>query len=312
MTLVQKSGVALALLLSQLILINGATAADEPGQWYFRGIDRVQFNSAGDSNVFPTPVLNRETMFADVEDKFDRTGMLDNTLADTHINQFITTKDRDVEPGPLPEAEAYFAGRWFSDTLVTSSKKVSTGAASRGYAYQHWSVGEGVGDDYLVEVSAMVESGDTALVGFLGDPEAGNYDSIDSALGELTASMTRIDGMNIEWAVSWNMDDGTRQTFSSILTTPNDTTGEDLKLQLGWKDTVNQDDLFNAWLETSTGNTELLSGNMATRIDVRSLGIELQGEESHISHFRVAVPEPSSFGLGMLGLLGVLSLRPRK
>ena len=89
-----------------------------------------------------------------------------------------------------------------------------------------------------------------------------------------------------------------------------DSTSEELKLQLGWKDMFASDnDLFDAWLETPDGNTQLLSGNMGTEIQVHSAGFELTGTESFVTGFRTAVPEPGTCCLIMMGLIGPLALR---
>jgi hypothetical protein len=200
-----------------------------------------------------------------------------------------------------------------------SSYIVSNGlvrrATGEGIAVSHlpWRVTELLGDSYLLEMSAVVAVGETARLGYLGDVNiVGSESGLSAELGELILAIERIDETQLKWSVAWNMDEGSRQEFSSFLNTPHDSTGEEIKLQLGWTDIFDSnDDLFDAWLDTSAGNTQLLSGNMSTEIDVHSSGFELTGLDSYVTGFRAAVPEPSSLCLAMLSLIGTLALRRR-
>jgi hypothetical protein len=236
------------------------------------------------------------------------------SVADTRVSQLVAPFDG-VPPGWLTGNAASAAGRWSGDTdyVVSDGRLQRDSGVGIGVTHMPWRVMERLGDDYLLEVSAVVADGETARIGYLADPALGTDRGLESELGELTMSVTRIDGRNLEWAVSWNMDNGSRQRFSSVLTTPADTTGEELNFQLGWEDVLgSNNDLFDAWLETSTGNTQLLAGNLATSIDVHAVGLELTGTDSYIVGFRAAVPEPNACGVAVVGVLGIFILRRRR
>jgi hypothetical protein len=47
---------------------------------------------------------------------------------------------------------------------------------------------------------------------------------------------------------------------------------------------------------------------MSTEIDVHSVGFELTGPESYVTGLQAAVPEPTTFFLSMIGLIGMLTL----
>lgn len=190
--------------------------------------------------------------------------------------------------------------------FVENGRITGDGTASIG-----WVIEEGLGDDYLLEMSAVIAEGATARFGYLG--EQNSSQTLDSDLTELGMSITRLSATELEWSVSWNMDDGSRQDFSSTLTTQTDTTDEPILLQLGWEDVAaSNNDLFDAWIETSEGSSRLLAGNMATSIDVQAIGLELEGEGVSVTNFRAAVPEPTSLGLTFIAFLGLLGTRSRR
>jgi hypothetical protein len=310
MTFKHNSALACLTLLAQLAIVH----ASDAGEWFFRGIPREQTNDLG-SNKIESPVLTRvdNDFYVDIEDRFSRNGALAGSLADIRVSQLVAPFDG-VPLGWLTGDAANAVGRWSGDTdyVVSDGRLQRDSGLGIGVTHVPWRVTERLGDDYLLEVSAVVADGETARIGYLADPSLGTNRGLESELGELTMSVSRIDGRNLEWAVSWNMDDGSRQRFSSILTTPTDTTGEELNLQLGWEDVLgSNNDLFDAWLQTSTGNTQLLAGNMATSIDVHAVGLELTGPESYIVGFRAAVPEPNALGLTLVGILGLVGLRRR-
>lgn len=306
MTLKQKSATVLTVLLSSLAMFSTADAA-----WKFRGVDRLQFNSEGTSNkVFAEP-LNRQDKdyYVDIEDKFERIGDLSGSYVDTHRSQLIPST-MDHAPGLLSGAALARHGLWSADGYSTSNGRLVGNSATPGLASIAWAVAPGVGDDYLLEMSAVIAEGGTARFGYLGEQNSSR--SINSDLAELGMSITRLSGTQLEWSVSWNMDDGTRQDFSSTLQTQTDTTGEEVRLQLGWEDiAASNNDLFDAWIETSEGASRLLAGNMATSIDVEAVGLELEGEGVFVTNFRAAVPEPTSLGLAFIALIGLLSTRRR-
>lgn len=310
MTCTHRSVFAFLLLLTQFAIVNTSDA----GEWFFRGIPLEQTNAFG-SNRVESPVLTRaeNDFYVDIEDSFSRSGVLAGSLADIRISQLVAPFDG-VPYGWLSGSASRAVGRWggSTDYVVADGKLQRSSGAGIGITHLPWRVTERLGDDYLLEMTAVVAEGETAHIGYLGDPSLGTERSLESELGELTMSVTRLDGTNLEWAVSWNMENGSRQRFSSFLTTPSDTTGEEIRLQLGWEDVLaTNNDLFDAWLETSSGNTQLLAGNMATSIDVHALGLELTGPESYVVGYRASVPEPSSLGLAFIGLVGLLGLKRR-
>ena len=307
MTSTHKSVHSFLLLLTQVLIVNSTDA----GEWFFRGIPREQVNAFG-SNRIDSPVLTREDndFYVDIEDSFSRTGILSGSLADRRISQLVAPFDG-VPLGWLDGAALNAVGRWegSTDYLVTNGRLQRSSGAGVGITHMPWRVTERLGDDYLLEMTAVIAEGETARIGYLGDPNVDLGRSLESDLGELAMSVTRLSGTDFEWAVSWNMDDGSRQRFASFLTTPSDTTGEEINLQLGWEDVLGtNNDLFDAWLETSSGNTQLLAGNMATSIEVHAVGLELTGQDSYVVGYRASVPEPSSLGLVFVGMAGLFSL----
>ncbi len=311
MTRTDKFLVTLLMLSAQLLIVDSADAR----AWFFRGIPLEQTDSTGESNRFNSPALGGREFYADVADLFSqlgRDGELVGTRADTRVLGLVAPRDG-VPLGPLTGDAAEIAGRWrgHSDYIVSNGQVRR--ATGEGIAITHfpWRVTEGLGDDYLLEMSSVVVAGETVRLGYLGDTDViGMESGLGGDIGELLLGIERIDGTQLKWSVAWNMDDGSRQEFSSFLNTPHDSTGEEIKLQLGWTDIFDSsDDLFDAWLETSAGNTQLLSGNMSTEIDVHSAGFELTGLESFVTAFRTAVPEPCTCFLSLIGFIGVLALR---
>ena len=311
MTRTHKFLVALLMLSAQLLTVDSADAR----AWFFRGIPLEQTNATGVNNRFSSPLLGGREFYTDVADLFSqlgRDGELVGSLADTSVLGLVAPFDG-VPNGPLTNDAADAAGRWkgHSDYVVSNSQVRR--ATGEGIAVTHlpWRVTERLGDDYLLEMSAVVAAGETARMGYLGDVNSlGTESGLAGELGELVMGIERIDGTQLKWSVAWNMDDGSRQEFSSFLNTPHDSTGEEINLQLGWTDMFDSnDDLFDAWLETSAGNTQLLSGNMSTEIAVHSFGLELTGPESYVTGFQAAVPEPTTCFLSLIGLIGMLTLR---
>ena len=305
MTLTQKSATAFAVLLSSLVMLSSANAQDS---WQFRGVDRSQLNSEGIPNQFSAEPLNRQLrdFYTDLEDSFHRSGPLAGSRTDTHTAQLVAPF-AGVPRGTLTGLALENHGLWSGgDYFVDNGRISGSGTASLG-----WFVDEGLGDDYLLEMSAVIAEGGTARFGYLG--EANSSRPLNSDLAELGMSITRVSATELEWSVSWNMDDGSRQDFSSTLTTQTDTTDEAIRLQLGWEDVAaSNNDLFDAWIETSEGNSRLLAGNMATSIDVQAIGLELEGEGVFATNFRAAVPEPTSLGLAFIAFIGLLGTRRRQ
>ena len=311
MTRAHKFLVTLLMLSAQLLIVDSA----EAGQWFFRGIPLEQTDVTGVSNRFISPVLGGREFYTDVADLFSqlgRDGELVGSRADTRILGLVAPRDG-VPNGVLTGDAANTAGRWIGSSDYIVSNGHVRRATGEGIAITHlpWRVTERLGDDYLLEMSAVVAAGEAARVGYLGNVDSlGTESGLAGELGELVLGVERIDGTQLKWSVAWNMDDGSRQEFSSFLNTPHDSTDEEINLQLGWTDIFgSNDDLFDVWLQTSAGNTQLLSGNMSTEIDVHSAGFELTGVDSYVTEFRAAVPEPSTCFLSLIGLIGLLALR---
>ena len=311
MTRAHKFLLTLLMLTAQLIIIDTAAAR----AWFFRGIPLEQTDASGLTNRFSSPALGGREFYIDVADLFSqagRAGELLGSRADARVLGLVAPFEG-VPHGPLTGGAADTAGRWkgHSDYVVVNGQVRR--ATGEGIAISHlpWRVTERLGDDYLLEMSAVVAAGETARFGYLGNVDTvGAELGLDGELGELVMGIERIDGTQLKWSVAWNMDDGSRQEFSSLLNTPHDTTDEQIKLQLGWTDIFDSsDDLFDAWLETSAGNTQLLSGNMSTEIDVHSAGFELTGPDTYVTGFRAAVPEPGTCLLSLIGVIGLVTLR---
>ncbi len=306
MILVQKSVTAIAVLLSSFTLLATANAQSTS---QFRGVDRSQINDHGVSNRITAEPLNRPAMdfYVDIEDTFDRTGPLSGSSVDTHLHQLVAPSFG-VPDGPLTGESLSQVGRWSGGSYTVNNGRL-TGS---GVASLPWAVPAGLGDDYLIEMSAVIGQGETARFGYLGESDSPNS-TIDSDLAELGLSVTRLSGTELEWSVAWNMEDGTRQDFTSTFTTPENSSGKEIQLLLGWEDVMtSNNDLFDAWIGTSQGRSRLLAGNMASSIDVRSIGLEIDGAATYVTNFRAAVPEPNSLGLAFIaiaGLFGVCRLR---
>ena len=311
MTRAHKFLVTLLMLSAQLLIVDSAEARE----WFFRGIPLEQTDATGVTNRFSSQLLGGREFYTDVVDLFSqlgRDGELVGSRADARVLGLVAPLNG-VPNGPLTGDAADRAGRWMGHSDYVVSNGQVRRATGEGIAVTHlpWRVTERLGDDYLLEMSAVVAAGETARLGYLGDViTVGTGSGLAGELGELVLGVERIDGTQLKWSVAWNMDNGSRQEFSSFLNTPHDSTGEEIKLQLGWQDIFDSgDDLLDAWLETSAGNTQLLSGNMSTEIAVHSVGIELTGVHSYATGFLAAVPEPGTCFLSLIGLIGMLVLR---
>ena len=152
-------------------------------------------------------------------------------------------------------------------------------------------------------------------LGYFGDiDEFGAAQGLSGRLGQLVLGIERGEGAEAEqltWSIAWDQD-GNRQEFRAQLS-EDVAVGEEIKLQLGWLDDLaTGDDLFDAWLETSNGNTRLAQGNMLSDIDVFGVGFEFSGTGSYGTNFAAAVPEPTAGGLLMLSLLGMAGATRRR
>lgn len=280
--------------------------------WKFRGIERLQTNQLGEHNMLVSPALDRmsngETpFFIDVQDRFDRVGILNGSDVDSHDHGFVPPR-AGVPAGQLNAALSQEAGRWTgSDHLSIAGGSVSNIGDGVAVASVNWLVEPTLGDDYLVEADAKIAIGETVQIGYLGSADLEN-----ARIGQLALGIKRLDDFTLQWNVSWD-DEGQQQVFSSRLVTSTNTTEETLRLQLGWQDLRNGNDLFDAWLGTPDGNTRLAQGNMLAALDVTDVGFLLDGNGSAIDSFTAAVPEPAT-GINMLAGMLVLAglVRRRK
>ena len=166
MTRAHKFLVTLMMLSAQLLIVDSAEAR----AWFFRGIPLEQTNSLGASNRFSSPVLGGREFYADVVDLFGREGELVGSRADMRVLGLVSPLNG-VPKGPLTGDAADRAGRWIGNADYVVSNGQVRRATGEGIAITHlpWRVTERLGDDYLLEMSAVVAAGETALLGYLGD-----------------------------------------------------------------------------------------------------------------------------------------------
>ena len=164
----------------------------------------------------------------------------------------------------------------------------------------------------LGKVDDGIAVGERTALGYLGDIDLiGSADGLNGELGQLVLGIERVDAQTLMWDVSWDLN-GQRQQFASQIITSTDTTDEALRLQLGWQDLLDGDDLFDAWLETPDGNTGLAQGNMLTSLDITAVGFAMSGTESYVDSFTAAVPEPNSAMAMIAGLSSLAGLIRRR
>jgi MYXO-CTERM domain-containing protein len=296
-------------LMMLIAIISAALNATARGQEFFRGIP-LPFNNNELPNVF-------QPMYVDFSDDFGRDGSLNDTVVDGFRTGYVPPFELDptgnpVPDGPLTGIAALLAGRWMpatGDDFVTSS--LNGGSVGRvtddgpAVACLPWRVYPSLGQGYLIEMSAMVAAGETVSMAYFGDvSEFGTAQGLANELGQLVLGITRGTGSQtdqVTWTIAWD-DDGNRREFSGQAVASAD--GEELRMQLHWDDIRDSgNDLFDAWLETGSGNQQLLQGTMGTEIDVFGAGFEISGTGSRITSLLTAVPEPSSMLLGLFGLL---------
>ncbi len=309
-------------LMGLLILVMAATAVEHAAaERIFRGLPLDQ-----GGNRFQSPVFGRQNglpYFFDLTDDFVRDGVLGDSNVDGFEIGFVPPFDG-VPPGELMGAAAEAHGRWmppaFRNDYVTSSENGGyvTRATADGAAVAclPWEVVVGLGDRYLIEMSAVIAEGETVRLGYFADvddPSVNTEEGLAGNLGELVLGVSRGTGASadeLSWVVQWNDGDERRTTrsFQPI----ESAVGEEVRLQLAWDDLINSgNDLFDAWLETGAGNQNLVASDMSTEIGVFGVGFEIAGGiGSQITGFGAAVPEPASglLALGSLGLLLVVRL----
>ena len=267
-------------------------------------------------------------MYTDFSDNFARDGALNDSVVDGFRTGYVPPFEFDPAGNPVPDGLLTGVARNLPvagclKVAAITSHRASMAArsdesptAGPAVACLPWRVYPELGEVYLLEMSAIVAEGETVSMAYFGDVQAyGTSQGLANELGQLVLGIargTQAAGTQdqLTWNIAWD-DNGSRREFSG--TSIASLNGEEIRMQLRWDDIRNSgNDLFDAWLETGSGNQQLLSGSMSTEIDVFGAGFELNGTGSMITGFLTAVPEPSSalMGMGIFGLL--LVLRHRK
>ncbi len=282
----------------------------------FRGIVRDQGNNLLFSNVLNRFSDTGRPYYIDINDDFARGGDLNGSEVDGLQLGFVPPFSG-VPDGPLTGVAADEHGRWqtLNGGLTTHAENGgwvdSNGGLGPAVAALPWRVDPGLGDYYLIEMSAKVAAGESISLGYLGD-----FNTLTAAeglagqLGQLVLGVERGTGANqdqVTWTASW-VDGDIKRSFSNTVSVAAE---EEINLQLGWLD-QGSDDLFDAWLGTSTTNTRLIGGSMNTAIDVYAVGFELFGTESMVGGFTSAVPEPAGQWMGLCGLAAAILARRRQ
>ena len=274
----------------------------------FRGIPFVQGNNViADGNA-----MEGRPWFIDIEDQFGGSGSLENREADTRQVGFVpprlTNPDNGngaIDSGFLSGTLEELHGRWVGtgDYLVNGGKvSLDSGSGTGGIAYLPWAV-MNFGDDYLVEAHATIPVGSSARIGFTGDPASASNDLMDGEFGQIALDVTRDSEDTGTYEVVWDTATGSGvASDSGVVTLPG--SDSELRIQLAWNEITNT---FDAWLDnTSLGGITALGND----IQVRGTGLQLING-SAITNFRNAVPEPSTFGLLMIGMIVTINFRKR-
>ena len=273
------------------ITIAGANAI---GQETFRGIELDQTFNQHFSNPF------MDNWFIDLMDNFVETPRA-NQLAGSHVD---TISIGFVPPsGDNPTATEF--GRWMGsdDYVVDTSNGGSvarTSSSGIAVACIPWRVTPELGDFYLIEMTANVAEGETVRLGYFGDVNVlGSENGLAGDLGQLVLGVTRGAGDSAD-EFTWNVDSPQLDNpFSDTFTFD----GSELRLQLGWNE---DEDRFDAWLGTTDGEMQLAYGTLGGAIDVIGVGLEMTGNQSNVSNFIAAVPEPTCWPLALVGLLALM------
>ena len=306
-----------ALAMCVLALAFAATGYGQTGNHEFRGIP-LNEGTRLDSDAF-----NRVNTpyWIDISDDFNRDGLLGLSEADGDQVGFIPPTGFDDAPdGPLTGDAADAHGRWMPEQGDYITSSANGGRVQRSTNNGHevaclpWHVIAGLGDRYMIEMDAVVAAGESVTLGYFGDiTQTGSALGLNGELGQLILEIEReiANPEEITWTVEWDFN-GNRQRVVSSTTAAVD---DELRLQLAWEDLEGSgNDLFDAWLETSSGNQRLAMGNMGVEIDVFGAGFEIEGLNSYVTGFAAAVPEPSTSTTTVASLLsvGLLGLLRRK
>ena len=288
-----------------------ASASVCSAQWMFRGIPVDQ----GDNLLASEGMIGRiGDFYIDVQDNFSTTGPLHGSQADTHRIGFVPPISG-LATGPLQGQYADAHGAWTTsngDYAVANGSVSRTTGTGTSIATTPWRAHPGLGDDYLLEMTAVVAAGESVSLGYLGDiNEFGADQGLAGPLGQLVFEVERrSDNVNmLDWSVAWE-DNGIRQTATGSTVVA---LNEEINMQLGWLDTgaVN-DDIFDAVIGTTAGNQRLISDSMGNSIDVHAVGFDVNGTDSYLGNFTAAVPEPTTGLMALLGMVGMISIARRR
>lgn len=281
----------LALMLAFTVLcISNSTLAQT-----FRGIELDQ-----GFNQHSSPVFGGD-WFVDLKDTFSGAGRA-TQLSHSHVDDIIIGFVPPTLPVPTEPDEF---GRWMgSDSYMVDAANGTVqrqDSQSIEVACIPWRVTPELGDYYLVELTSVVAEGESVRLAYFGDVSVHGTDSglLGNGLGQLVLDVTRGEGVDAG-VISWTVD--SPNLLNPISSSLNVNVNDELRLQLGWNDDNN---LYDAWIETANGNQQLASGSLINPIDVFGVGMELSGEHSQVSNFIAAVPEPSG---NVLVLLSVFML----
>ncbi|MCA9266630.1 MAG: hypothetical protein KDA60_22385, partial [Planctomycetales bacterium] len=204
----------------------------------FRGVPWIQTDAHGLTNEWLSPALGRGApWYIDIQDNFDRSSALANSVADTWSVGFVPPRDTN-QRGRLSADLTADVGRWDADAslMVTDGVVRLATDIGKGRATMPWRVMPGLGDDYLLDLNTVVAAGETVTLAFYGDVNAvGSETDEDSTVGVLVLDVNRGTGADINtvtWKVSWDAATG-RQTFAN---TKQVSLEEELRLQLAWLD----------------------------------------------------------------------------
>ena len=289
-----------AVALTSFVLISiGAVVKPLNGQETFRGIELDQTFNRHFSQAFG------DNWFIDLTDTFSNTSR-PLQLAGSQVDA--------INIGFVPPAEGSSApadfGRWMGSTdyVVDSS---GSGSVSRqtangvGVTCIPWRVTPELGDFYLIEMNSFVAEGESVRLGYFGDVTVlGNSEGLAGDLGQLVLDVTRGAGTDAD-AYTWTIDS---PQLANPISDVFNFTGDDLRLQLGWNE---NEDKFDAWIESADGDLHLAYGTLDGAIDVVGVGLELTGTGSRVNNFIAAVPEPAGASLVVLGLLAIVGYARR-
>ncbi|MFC1759520.1 hypothetical protein ACFL2H_12265 [Planctomycetota bacterium] len=284
---------------SLILMVIGVTGGRINGQETFRGIQLDQTYNRHFSHAFG------DHWFIDLADTFSDAARPEQ-LADSYVDGisigFVPPTSGD------PHVSEF--GRWMGSTdyVVDTSNSGTVGRQTGdgvGVTCIPWRVTPELGDFYLIEMTSVVAEGESVRLGYFGDVNVlGSSEGLVGDLGQLVLDVTRGEGAAAD-SYAWTIDS---PKLASPISDTFDFTGEDLRLQLGWNE---NEDKFDAWIESNDGDLHLAYGSLDGAIDVVGVGLELTGTGSRVQNFITAVPEPAGMPLFILGLLAIVAANRR-